>query len=248
MVPVLTLLALSIVAITSSSRDRTISSSPIPRRYPFGLEQDDVCGICMTRPCVSNDSNPLVRSWRTHNVSKANMCFPDCHGYQYCEPCIIRICGDSSESHGKCPKCRRSMHPSLRPIMQHILLQRSGDPKLRYHSRIKRLQREDRSMCKCLNIWSLHHPLRHCIRNGYYQCLHCVFVDDFVYRDSKGCCSEFSELTTEPRCMICDILCWTMFFVGHSATLMCCFVDCFCGTFCRDFCHCEPPMDPVVWA
>ena len=252
---VLALLALSVVAITMASRDgihnhssarHLLSTAGGSERPPFGLEQDDVCDVCMDRPRASNDSNLPVGSWQNHNDNNSILFFPECHGYQYCEPCIIKICRDPSESYGRCPSCRRPMHPSLPSIMQRMRAQRADDPEQRYHSHIERLQREDNSMCKYLEIWTIHHPLRHCIRNRYYQCLNYVFDDDWLQRDSKGCCLEFSILACEPACFFCELLWMIGFLIGNTSTLMCCCIDCFYGTFCRDFCYCEAPLDPEV--
>lgn len=108
-----------------------------------------------------------------------------------------------------------------------------------YVSYIDGLQQRDNSSCKEIKIWQIHNPLRHRLRNRYYQYVH--QTSDFPVR--KGCVQEFAEYTL--------LLDWYLLPVGvvgcslgFTVSLCCCFWNGCSGSFCRDICLCEPPLHP----
>lgn len=233
---------------TGQNSRRLLSMADGAGPYPFGFGDDDACAICMNRLQPPNERNYLVRPWRDFNVTTSSLYFPECHGFQFCEPCISRVCGDLSEVRGKCPICRRPTR-SL-----HINTVRRPSPPVDfeqlYHSYIIRLQRADNSTLKYLKICTIHHPVRHCIRNQYYVflkyfCFRPIFEERWLNRvHPRGCCEEYTNLLLSKQvCCVLDAFALITFVSGNVATGCCCVFDCFCASFCRDFCLCEPPME-----
>lgn len=248
---------LILIFVTISDRSfSTTTGGPGP--HPLGFGDDDACVICMDRLLHPNDRKYPLKSWAEFNLTNSSVFFPDCHGSQFCEPCIFKVRGHSSELQRKCPICRRSTPPlkatNLPKLVPTSVQRQIPDPKQNYEMFISRLQREDKSPLKHFKICSSYHPLRHCIRNQYYSTLEClccrpVFSREYLYREPRGCFEEFGEmLLSDPHCVCLDCINVMFFAVGNAATGCCCFMDCFCGMFCRDFCMCEPPMNQSWYA
>ena len=239
---------------------------------PFGRLQDDVCAICMDRARSSchNSSECTVPLFfpQCHGYQFCELCITTiCENpsklQRRCPSCRRSVHPLIEEHHYESSDQRleanhifdndQMMEPPIDMDMErraeveevHLI-----DHEHRYHRYIERLQREDNSTLQCIKIWNTHNPLRHRLRNRYYQSLReqwnrPIFTEHGLRQQTRGCCYESAALVCRQRSDCCcgDIVCLFGFAVAHSFSICCCFVDCCCGEFCRDFCLCEPPMD-----
>lgn len=115
---------------------------------------------------------------------------------------------------------------------------------IQYTEYIEQLQERDNDTSSC-NLWKIHHPLRHRLRNAYYKFVHRQFQKPAYYgiRYRSGCVVDFATFTVSSPWCFYPIGCVGCS-VGYTFSLCCCFYNGFCGRYCRDFCLCEPPMPP----